>query len=56
MQKSKRRENMNVIMPKEYKVSKRDIIIYTGCIVVCVVALTVIMTIQIVGRRDLEYR
>lgn len=43
---------MNVMMPKEYKVNKKDIIIYTGCIVVCVVALTVIITIQIVGSES----
>lgn len=41
---------MNVILPKQYRVSKTDIIIYTVAIVVCVVALTVIITMQFLGE------
>lgn len=41
---------MNVQLPKEYKVRKRDIVIYTVCIVICVVALTVVATMQVLGE------
>lgn len=41
---------MNVILPKQYRVSKTDIIIYTLAIIVCVVALTVIITMQFLGE------
>ena len=41
---------MNVILPKQYRVSKTDIIIYTVAIVICVVALTVIITMQFLGE------
>ncbi len=41
---------MNVILPKQYHVSKKDIIIYTIVIVVCVVALTLIITMQFLGE------
>lgn len=41
---------MNVVLPKEYKVSKKDIVIYTISIIVCVVALTVMVTMQVIGE------
>ncbi len=41
---------MNVILPKRYRVSKKDIIIYTISIIVCVVALTVVVTMQVLGE------
>ena len=41
---------MNVQLPKEYKVRKRDIVIYTICIIICVVALTIVVTMQVLGE------
>ena len=41
---------MNVQLPKEYKVRKRDILIYTICIIICVVALTIVVTMQVLGE------
>ena len=41
---------MNVQLPKEYKVRKRDIVIYTICIIICVVALTEAVTVQVLGE------
>ena len=41
---------MNVQLPKEYKVRKRDIVIDTICIIICVVALTVAVTVQVLGE------
>lgn len=41
---------MNVVLPKQYRVSKKDIIIYTVVIIICVVALTVIITMQFLGE------
>ena len=41
---------MNVQLPKEYKVRKRDIVIYTICIIICVVALTTVVTMQVLGE------
>ncbi len=41
---------MNVVLPKQYRVSKADIVIYTVAIVICVVALTVIITMQFLGE------
>ena len=41
---------MNVVLPKQYRVSKKDIIIYTIAIIICVVALTVIITLQFLGE------
>ena len=41
---------MNVQLPKECKVRKRDIVIYTICIIICVVALTIVVTMQVLGE------
>ena len=40
---------MNVLLPKQYRVSKIDIIIYTVVIIICVVAITLIITNQFLG-------
>lgn len=41
---------MNVNIPKDYRVSKKDIIIYTVAVILCIIALTIIVAIVFLGE------